>query len=113
MSAANKRAVSRMKGIAYYSLISEFEVEHPDVHIVVTAFTSEVYKQKFPTLLNANLFDVLYWHAGERLYKNAQLNNSELAKGVMPIIDAFLHEPDITKTSAERERVRLQHSPKL
>lgn len=58
--------------IAYYSLISDFEIAHPDIKIKVTAFTSEVYKEKFPTLLSTKSFDILYWHAGQRLYEFIQ-----------------------------------------
>lgn len=58
--------------IAYYSLIADFEAAHPDVSVSVTAFTSEIYKEKFPTLLAKGHYDVLYWHAGERLYEYIQ-----------------------------------------
>ncbi|MDP5030153.1 ABC transporter substrate-binding protein [Paraglaciecola sp.] len=55
--------------MANYALISDFEAAYPDINVSVTAFTSEVYKEKFPTFLANKHFDVLYWHAGERLFE--------------------------------------------
>lgn len=55
--------------VAFYNLARAFENEHPDTQITITSYTSEIYKAKFPQLLIANQFDILYWHAGERLFE--------------------------------------------
>lgn len=53
---------------AYYFLAHQFEQENPDVKIEIKALSSEVYKQEFPKLISeGNLYDVMYWHAGQRL----------------------------------------------
>ena len=54
---------------AFYTLAQEFERTHPQTRIELTSFTSEIYKQKFPELLNSTKYDLLYWHAGERLFE--------------------------------------------
>jgi multiple sugar transport system substrate-binding protein len=53
---------------AYYFLAQQFEQENPDVRVVIKALSSEVYKQEFPKLISEdNHYDVMYWHAGQRL----------------------------------------------
>lgn len=54
---------------AYYNLAQKFEEEHPDTQITMTSFTSEIYKYKFPQMFSSNQYDILYWHAGERLFR--------------------------------------------
>jgi multiple sugar transport system substrate-binding protein len=54
---------------AYYNLIQAFEYKYPEIQITITSFTSEIYKAKFPQMLLSNQYDILYWHAGERLYE--------------------------------------------
>ncbi|MFT6988728.1 MAG: multiple sugar transport system substrate-binding protein [Paraglaciecola sp.] len=54
---------------AYYNLIRAFEDKHPDTKITIISFTSELYKAKFPQMLSSNQYDILYWHAGERLFE--------------------------------------------
>lgn len=54
---------------AYYNLIRAFEDKHPETQITITSFTSELYKAKFPQMLSSNQYDILYWHAGERLFE--------------------------------------------
>ena len=54
---------------AYYNLIRSFEKAHPDTRVTLTSFTSEIYKSKFPQMLASKKYDVLYWHAGERLFR--------------------------------------------
>jgi multiple sugar transport system substrate-binding protein len=54
---------------AYYNLIQAFEDTHPNTKITITSYTSEVYKAKFPQLLLSKKYDILYWHAGERLFE--------------------------------------------
>lgn len=66
---------------AYYNLVRAFEDEYPDTQISITSFTSEVYKTKFPQMLLSNQYDILNWHAGERLFKYIEQGN------VAPISD--------------------------
>lgn len=54
---------------AYYNLIQAFEDAHPNAQITLTSYTSEVFKDKFPQMLLSNRYDILYWHAGERLFE--------------------------------------------
>jgi len=59
---------------AFYNLVRAFENDHPDSKITITSYTSEIYKAKFPQMLIANQFDILYWHAGERLFEYIEQN---------------------------------------
>lgn len=53
---------------AYYTLVQQFEDLNPDIKVKIKAYTSEVYKREFPELLYGEQhYDILYWHAGERL----------------------------------------------
>tara|TARA_R110000751_G_scaffold116604_2_gene216392 strand:+ start:144946 stop:146208 length:1263 start_codon:yes stop_codon:yes gene_type:complete len=54
---------------AYYNLARAFESKYPNTQIKITSYTSEVYKTKFPQMLVSNQYDILYWHAGERLFE--------------------------------------------
>jgi len=54
---------------AFYTLARQFERENPGTAIDFTALTSEVYKDKFATFLTDQSYDVLYWHAGQRLFE--------------------------------------------
>jgi multiple sugar transport system substrate-binding protein len=60
---------------AYYNLVRAFEDEYPDTQISITSFTSEVYKTKFPQMLLSNQYDILNWHAGERLFEYIEQGN--------------------------------------
>ncbi len=60
---------------AFYSLAQEFMEENEDVDILITALTSEDYKQRFPELIrHKNQYDVLYWHSGARLEEFIEKN---------------------------------------
>lgn len=60
---------------AYYSLVQQFEDLNPDIKVKIKAYTSEDYKQEFPALLNGEQhYDILYWHAGERLQEFVKPN---------------------------------------
>lgn len=54
---------------AYYNLARAFEEQYPDTQVTITSFTSEIYKAKFPQMLSSGQYDILYWHAGERLFE--------------------------------------------
>ncbi|MFT5852714.1 MAG: multiple sugar transport system substrate-binding protein [Colwellia sp.] len=60
---------------AYYNLVRAFEKEYPGTQISITSFTSEVYKTKFPQMLLSNQYDILNWHAGERLFEYIKQGN--------------------------------------
>ncbi|WP_307531261.1 ABC transporter substrate-binding protein [Paraglaciecola psychrophila] len=60
---------------AYYNLIRAFEDEYPDTQISITSFTSEVFKTKFPQMLLSDQYDILNWHAGERLFEYIEQGN--------------------------------------
>jgi multiple sugar transport system substrate-binding protein len=60
---------------AYYNLARAFEDQHPDTQIRITSYTSEVYKAKFPQMLLSNQYDILNWHAGERLFEYIEQGN--------------------------------------
>lgn len=54
---------------AFYTLAHDFESRYPDAEVNFTALSSEEYKRAFPTMLaDDKRFDVLYWHAGQRLF---------------------------------------------
>jgi multiple sugar transport system substrate-binding protein len=54
---------------AFYTLARDFETLHPNSKVQFTALSSEDYKLAFPTMLAKDKrFDVLYWHAGQRLF---------------------------------------------
>jgi multiple sugar transport system substrate-binding protein len=57
---------------AFYTLGQRFESNNPGVTIQFTSFTSEIYKQKFPKLVSSDGYDVLYWHAGERMFEHIE-----------------------------------------
>ncbi|WP_233267388.1 ABC transporter substrate-binding protein [Paraglaciecola sp. L3A3] len=59
---------------AYYNLIQAFEDANPNIQIKITSYTSEEYKANFPKMLVSNQYDVLYWHAGERLFEYIEQN---------------------------------------
>ena len=46
-----------------------FERRHSDVSIQVHVFSDRQYKQNLHTWLEQERFDVMYWHAGERLFE--------------------------------------------
>lgn len=55
---------------AFYTMARRFEAENPGLKVEFKALTSEVYKEQFADFLQGrNQFDVLYWHAGERLFE--------------------------------------------
>jgi multiple sugar transport system substrate-binding protein len=60
---------------AFYSLARQFERENPGTAIDFTALTSEVYKDEFATFLTDQSYDVLYWHAGQRLFEYVEQGN--------------------------------------
>lgn len=78
---------------AYYNLARAFEDKYPDTQVSFTSYTSEVYKDKFPQMLLSNQYDILYWHAGERLFeyiqqaKVAPLSNILTANEMAEIFD--------------------------
>lgn len=70
---------------AFYTLAHDFELRYPTAEVKFTALSSEEYKRAFPNmLLDEKRFDVLYWHAGQRLF-------NFIEKGlVLPIDDLWL-----------------------
>ena len=53
---------------AFYTMARKFEALNPDIAVEFKALTSEEYKEQFAQFLAGhNQYDVLYWHAGERL----------------------------------------------
>lgn len=69
---------------AFYALVQHFEQLNPGVEINIKAYTSEDYKLAFPELLaGENNFDILYWHAGERLMEFVD------KKQVLPLDDLW------------------------
>ncbi|WP_252732175.1 ABC transporter substrate-binding protein [Paraglaciecola arctica] len=59
---------------AYYNLARAYEDANPNIQINITSYTSEIYKTKFPQMLVSNQYDILYWHAGERLFEYIEQN---------------------------------------
>lgn len=67
---------------AFYSLVGDFESSNPDVQVKIKTLSSEIYKQEFPELIaQNNLYDVMYWHAGQRL-------NEFVTKGLVQNLDS-------------------------
>ena len=70
---------------AFYTLAHDFELRYPTAEVKFTALSSEEYKRAFPNmLLDETRFDVLYWHAGQRLFNFIE---DDL---VLPIDDVWL-----------------------
>jgi multiple sugar transport system substrate-binding protein len=65
---------------AYYDLVQGFEKSHPNIRVKISSYTSELYKTKFPQILTSGKYDLLYWHAGERLLEHIK-NNKIAALG--------------------------------
>ncbi|MGS2719157.1 ABC transporter substrate-binding protein [Paraglaciecola aestuariivivens] len=69
---------------AYYTLIEDFENTYPSIKVNLTSYSSEIYKNKFPYLLDAQQFDVLYWHSGLRLKEFIQQGKIAPLQSVVP-----------------------------
>jgi multiple sugar transport system substrate-binding protein len=76
---------------AYYNLIRAFEDVYPDTQISITSFTSEVYKTKFPQMLLSNQYDILNWHAGERLFEYIEQGNVASISDIFTAKEMTMH----------------------
>ena len=62
LSSGEQRAVFR-------EIARDMEARHPGLRVNVHAFADATYKQHLRTWLRNERFDVMYWHAGERLHE--------------------------------------------
>ena len=62
LSSGEQRAVFR-------DIAGDMEDRHPGLQVNIHAFSDATYKQHLRTWLRNERFDVMYWHAGERLHQ--------------------------------------------
>lgn len=89
---------------AFYTLARDFEARHPNTQIHFTALSSEDYKLAFPNMIATDKrFDVLYWHAGQRLFHFVEKDL------IQPIDDLWL-EKDFDNAFDENVKQNLNYN---
>lgn len=81
---------------AFYTLAHDFESRYPNIQVKYTALGSEDYKRAFPKMLaDDKRFDVLYWHAGQRLF-------NFIEKDLIEPIDDVWTKGDLAKAFGQK-----------